>query len=245
VKYKIITLDKVDSTQTYAKTHKDDFKPDEITLITAEEQTIGYGRQGKTWYSPNRKNIYATFCFKLEKDQNNLTALCHLMTLSLCTVLSNYDLCPHIKWPNDVFLSEKKLSGTLCETVQEKDHIDTYLGIGINVNMTTEDFAKMDPQTNPTSLHFETGKTFDRQKLLDELQKTFLENLTVFKKEGFCPFHNEFDSLLLYKGQKVCVDTGKTQITGTLHSTTVDGALNLFLDTKDMACVTCGSLKKL
>src|SRR3989344_8972784 len=97
-----ISLDKIDSTNTYAKKHAAEFASDKIACITAEEQTGGRGRYQRTWLSPRGVNLYVTFAFLLPKKTPHLTSLAQMMTCSLASLLLLEGLSPKIKWPNDV-----------------------------------------------------------------------------------------------------------------------------------------------
>jgi BirA family transcriptional regulator, biotin operon repressor / biotin---[acetyl-CoA-carboxylase] ligase len=238
---KDIHLESVDSTNLYAKSHCNQFDPNQLTCITAEEQTAGRGRMQRHWHSPKGQNIYATFYFRLPLHALHLISLSQIMTLSLSLILIKEGLAPKIKWPNDVQLNGKKMAGILCETQFCSDHIDIFLGIGINVNMTTEQISQIDQPA--TSLFIETNQTWDRAALLKKLQKQFLTDLQKFKKEGFTPFHSQFENLLAYKGQSIRCFDGKKEWVGICHSITNDGQLNIYLPNKEIHTVLSGDIK--
>lgn len=233
-----IHLDSVDSTNTYAKQNCGSFPRDQITCVTAEEQTAGRGRYQRKWFSPKGVNIYATFYFRLPINALHLVSLAQVMTYSFASVLLHEGLHPKIKWPNDVQLNGKKLSGVLCETLFHKEFVEIFLGIGINVNL--EDTAKIDQPA--TSLKIETGRKWDKTALLKKVQKQFGADLEKFKKEGFTPFHSQFENLLAYKGQTVRCFDGKKEWVGICHSLTNDGQLNIYLPDKSIHAVTSGDL---
>lgn len=233
-----IHLDSIDSTNTYAKQHAATFPPDQITCITAEEQTAGRGRYQRKWVSPRGANLLVTFYFRLPLDTMHLTSLAQVMACSFASLLIVEHLHPKIKWPNDVQLSGKKVSGVLCETSFHPTHVEIFLGIGINVNMDAATAAQIDQPA--TSLKIETGHTWDRKTLLAKLQRQFATDLEKFKKEGFEPFHSAFENLLAYKGEPIRVFDGKKEWTGICHSLTNDGQLNLYLPDKSIHTVTSG-----
>jgi BirA family biotin operon repressor/biotin-[acetyl-CoA-carboxylase] ligase len=235
-----IHLDSIDSTNTYAKQHSASFAPDRITCITAEEQTAGRGRFQRKWVSPRGVNLYATFYFRLPAHTLHLISMGQVMTYSFASLLLQAGLHPKIKWPNDVQLEGKKISGVLCETSFTRDFADLFLGIGVNVNL-EEKIAKQIDQP-ATSLLIETGRSWDRQALLKALQKQFAANLEKFEKEGFFPFHSAFENLLAYKGQTVRCFDGKKEWVGICHSLTNDGQLNLYLPDKTIYTVLSGEL---
>lgn len=238
---KDIHLKSINSTNDYAKTHCSQFSPAQITCITAEEQTAGYGRMQRRWYSPKGENIYATFYFQLPLQSLHLMSLGQIMTLSLSMVLLKEGLFPKIKWPNDIQLNGKKMAGVLCETRFHSDHIDIFLGIGVNVNMDAEQLSHIDQPA--TSLSIETNQPWNCGSLLKKLQKQFLIDLQKFKKEGFTPFHSQFENLLAYKGQTIRCFDGKKEWVGICHSITNDGQLNLYLPNKEIHTILSGDIK--
>jgi BirA family biotin operon repressor/biotin-[acetyl-CoA-carboxylase] ligase len=222
-----IRLHSIDSTQSYAKEHAAEFPPDQITCITAEEQTAGRGRFKRSWLSPKGVNLYATFYFRLPSSTKDLISLAQLLACSLAKLLLEVGLHPKIKWPNDIQLSGKKLSGILCETSFQKNEIEIFLGIGINVNMEAHFLGKIDQPA--TSLKVETGMDWDRMELLKKLQVQWTYDLELFKKEGLAPFHTFLEKHLAYKGEEIRFFDGKKEWVGICHSLTPDGQLNILL----------------
>ncbi len=239
---KTIRLDSVDSTNTYAKQHAASFSPHEIICITADAQTAGRGRFGRPWLSPKGANIYATFSFRLPLQTMHLTSLGQVMAATVANLLVNEHLHPQIKWPNDVQLSGKKLAGVLCETEFHRDAVQVFLGVGINVNMELRELQTIDQPA--TSLQAETGHAWDKEALLQKLQKQFAVDLEKFKNGGFAPFHHLFENLLAHKGEVIRCFDGKKTWEGICHSVTNDGQLNLYLGDKTMHTVTAGDVKK-
>lgn len=235
-----IHLDLVDSTNTYAKHHAGSFPKERITCVTAEEQTAGRGRYQRKWVSPKGVNIYATFYFTLPLNTPDLVSLSQLMAYSLATLLVQEGFKPKIKWPNDIQLSGKKVSGILTETEFSRDFVQIYLGIGINVNLDEVSAGQIDQPA--TSLLIETGKKWDKSGFLHKLQKQFEKDLGKFKLEGFAPFFKEFDHLLAFKGETVRCYDGKKEWVGICHSLTQDGQLNLLLPDKTLHTVLSGEI---
>lgn len=236
-----IQLETVDSTNTYAKHHAATFPKDRITCISAEEQTAGRGRYQRKWVSPKGGNIYATFYFTLPVNTRDLVSLSQVMAYSFAALLIQEGLKPKIKWPNDIQLNGKKVSGILCETQFHRDVIELFIGIGINVNLDAASAMQIDQPA--TSLLIETGKKWDKMGLLHKLQKQFAGDLEKFKKEGFAPFYKEFDHLLALKGETVRCYDGKKEWVGVCHSLTKDGQLNLLLPDKTLHTVLSGDIK--
>ena len=236
-----IRLNSVNSTNTYAKQYAKTFARDTITCIVADEQTAGRGRFQRSWLSPPGVNLYTTFFFRLNKDALHLSSLAQVMAASLASVLLKDGLHPKIKWPNDVLLGNKKLSGVLCETVFHGDEVEVILGVGVNVNMPEQELAQVGQPA--TSLKVHTGHSWDRAALLAKLQTQFAHDLELFQAKGFAPFHAMFENLLAYKGDTVRVFDGKETWEGVCHSLTMDGQLNLWMPDHTMRAVRAGDLQ--
>jgi BirA family biotin operon repressor/biotin-[acetyl-CoA-carboxylase] ligase len=237
-----IHLDAIDSTNTYAKENSAQFNPDDITRISCDEQFKGRGRFNRVWISPKGKNIYLTYFFTYEKNPMEINNLAQILCLSIAKLLSREGLDPKIKWPNDILINQKKISGILCETVDLQDKFGVVLGTGINVNMEEDLLKEIDQPA--TSLQVETGKSFDKHALMNSLDEFFLKDLALYKKEGFKPFYMSYDALLTHKGMPISIKQGSKTLSGTLHSLNPDGRLNLLLENGEIQTITSGEIKK-
>ncbi|NGX55862.1 MAG: Bifunctional ligase/repressor BirA [Candidatus Anoxychlamydiales bacterium] len=239
MKIQDIFLDEVTSTQEYAKKNISSLNEDDFICISAKKQTNGKGRFKRTWLS-NEGNLFLTYVFKLKKNILHLTSISHILALSLIEVLIDENIKPFIKWPNDIFLNNKKLSGILCELKMEDDFVNVYIGIGINVNMNKEELEKIDKPA--TSLSIEIKKEWNLKELQKKLSYKFIKNLKIFKNSGFTQFHEKFENLLLYKGDKIKFFDGEKEHVGILHSITCDGRLNLYMPNKEIKTFSSGDI---
>lgn len=111
------------------------------TLICAEEQTEGRGRQGRSWYSPPKSGLYFSLIVRPRRDSKFWPLLTHVASIALVRTLQDFvdtKIIPHpldmnIKWPNDVLISGKKCAGILLETLSEPENPAVVVGVGINV----------------------------------------------------------------------------------------------------------------
>jgi BirA family biotin operon repressor/biotin-[acetyl-CoA-carboxylase] ligase len=236
-----IHLDTIDSTNSYGLRHAASFLPDHITCISADKQTAGYGRSHDHWHSPGGVNLYLTYVFTLPTSIPDLPCLSHLMGYSLALIL--HRLSPQMKWPNDLLLQSKKLSGILTETIFAQNIVHIVLGIGINVNMPSDLLDKIDQPA--ISLLVATGHTWDRDALKKELDQSFLRNLETFKREGFAPFQHEINKLLAYRGEQVELSDHGQVWEGILVGVGKDGRIMLQLGNKEIHYSFSGSLKPL
>lgn len=222
----------IGSTNSWAKENVHAFDQQKLTVITAEEQTAGRGRYKRTWVSPPNVNIYATYCFFTDELSSALMNVAQVLPLSMAKVLEAHAVFPSIKWPNDLLLSQKKVSGILCETVGTDGKFCVVLGIGLNVNMTKEEIAAIDRPA--TSLLVETGSSFALSDLIEELNFKFKEDLEFFLKNGFFPFFEEYNARFFKSDHIVDFYTGSSVIQGKPHSINPDGSLNFYTDDQKM-----------
>lgn len=235
-----IFLDKVDSTQTFVKKNYLSFDPNVITCVFAEEQTQGIGRFHRKWISFAHKSIAATFYLTISSSIKNITTLGQILALSLATILKKHNLDIKIKWPNDLMINDKKVAGILCETIIAENHFHIFLGIGINVNVDKELISLIDQPA--TSLQIESKKQWDRTALLKELQEQFLQNLDKFLAKGFNPFHDLFESLLLYMDKDILLFDGQNTYEGRIDSITDSGALKFKLKNDQIKIFQAGDI---
>lgn len=167
-----IHLDTVDSTNSWAKKH---VRPSNSLLcVTAEEQTGGRGQGSKSWVSPRGENLYASLCFAVPRDFPKINELNSMLARSPSSVLETYGYAAQIKQPNDLLINQKKVAGILTEAITYKDHIDLFLGIGINVNMTSEHLKQIDQPATSLQLESKDQQPLDRLKLLHALTQHFI-----------------------------------------------------------------------
>jgi len=136
----------------------------EGTIVIAEEQTAGRGRFGRAWVSPAGKNIY--FTLLLRPSAERLRRLSMLSPLAVAVAIEQVTgLSANIKWPNDVLISERKVSGILIDTELSGDEPRYALdGIGINVNVDIEPDSEISGIA--ASVKEELGREASREAIL-------------------------------------------------------------------------------
>lgn len=152
---------------------------DEGTVVVAEEQTKGRGSRGRVWISPPGANLLMSIILRPQISAERLGELAFVGAIALAgTLRESYGLDARIKWPNDVRIGRKKVSGMIVEATKGA----VVLGIGVNVNWT--DLAE-EISTTATSLTIELGSSVDKETLL----KRFLDDLDisygVYRARGF------------------------------------------------------------
>ncbi|MEM8727269.1 MAG: biotin--[acetyl-CoA-carboxylase] ligase [Chlamydiota bacterium] len=235
-----IHLEKVNSTNTYAKENYSRFDRNKITRITADEQTAGRGRLNRNWVSPKEKNIYLTYFFTPAKKVIEINNIAQILALSITKLLTKLGLSPDIKWPNDVLVNGKKIAGILCETIDLQPNFGVVLGTGGNVNMSEETLDRIDRPA--TSLVVEIGRQRESTPLIKILEEFFLEDYHLYLKSGFQPFYASYNALLTHKGKPITFEQNGRLISGTLHSLNPDGRLNVLSDHGRIQTLSSGEI---
>lgn len=169
-------LCEIDSTNNYIKS-RHAFLPNGFCVV-ASSQLSGRGRQGKSFYSPKGKGLYASVLIK-DKDLVDDGLLTAKMSLAVCRAIdrltgTNDANGVKIKWVNDIYFGSKKLCGILCERAKGNDGRDFVVaGIGINLEFDASG-APRDILHTATSLFDITKKHYDMEVLL----KLLLEEIS-------------------------------------------------------------------
>lgn len=147
--YTHIPLDKIDSTNTQAARFLDEGAAGDHTVITANEQGQGRGRGNREWISQTG-NLYATLCLKPARPEMEWPHLCFVMSLAIAEALKNIlsnKSQVQVKWPNDVLVNGRKISGILLEIHQTTQALK-YMLIGFGVNCRSHPQTTLFPATD-------------------------------------------------------------------------------------------------
>jgi BirA family biotin operon repressor/biotin-[acetyl-CoA-carboxylase] ligase len=117
---------------------------------------------------------------------------------------------------------------------------DIFAGIGINVNMDKQDLQEIGQPA--TSLKNETGYLWNRETLLQTLQRQFTQDLELFKQSGFAPFHSFCEHYLAYKNEEVRCFDGQKEWTGICRSLSNTGGLQLELSDRSIHIANSGEI---
>lgn len=165
-----------------------------MTFAVAEGQTAGRGQGTNTWESETGKNLL--FSVKTHPKGLRATrqyAMLEAGALAVCRALRHYAEGITVKWPNDVYWRDRKISGTLSECSIQKGMVGScIIGTGINVNQTV--FRSSAP--NPVSLKQITGKDIDREEVLRLFTKYFGDYLKRIDNGDYESLHAEYEASL-------------------------------------------------
>ena len=186
---KILTLPKVDSTNNYVASHAAEL--DDMTMVTAIEQTAGRGQRGNSWESEPGKNLTFTLLYRPTGVAPGLQfSISEAAALAMADALDRYGIEAKIKWPNDIYAGDRKIAGILIEHSLTPELIEhSRIGIGLNVNQT--EFRGSAP--NPVSMAMLCGKEHDRDEVAAVAAEALERRLPECEDEGGrTRLHEEF-----------------------------------------------------
>ena len=237
---KVIKLEKVDSTNNYAKLNIESFA--DKTVIHALSQTAGRGRLNRSWVDLGYGNLFMSFVLKpsvnYKQEYSNIT---QVLSVALCKVLESYGLFPEIKWPNDVLIDGKKIAGILSESVMSGSLLKgIVLGIGVNLNAKSSDIESI-PNKIATSLNLELGTDINMEHFANELIAQFFAMYDEFLKVGFEYIADDYVERNCFLNKELSVQIFDNIETGLAKSINDRGELVLLKDDKELV-LTIGDI---
>lgn len=190
-----IRLEEVDSTNRYAKTLSES---DEWQLVTAEFQTAGRGAGTNSWESERGENLLFSLVVRPKSlEASRAFALSEALSLAISDALSSYVEGVSIKWPNDIYCGQRKMTGILIENELAGPLVRrSILGVGLNVNQ--KRFVSDAP--NPVSLRQVLGREADREEVLERLLDGFALYVAMLENGRFDELHQLYLSRLFRLG---------------------------------------------
>ena len=194
----------------------------EGTAVIAGEQTVGQGRMGRVWLSPEGSIAMSVILYP------EIVYLPSLIMVASLAVVHSIELVtglePQVKWPNDILIADKKVCGILIESKVRGKVVDySIIGIGVNVNLTPSDLGEF--PLPATTLSEELGRVVSRldivRQLLIELDRLYLSLLAGGS------VYEEWRDRLVTLGKQVRVTWGKARYDGIAESVARDGSLQL------------------
>lgn len=219
----------IDSTNQYLIQRISELESGDVCI--AEYQSAGRGRRGRQWISPFGRNLYLSMYWKLEQGPAAAIGLSLVVGVILAGVLKKFGADDvKVKWPNDLYLNDKKLSGILVElTGKTGDVAHIVTGIGINIAMSNKNQNVIDQQWINLE---QVGIKIDRNKLACEMTNSLREAFAQFEKQGLAAFIERWKSLDNFMNRKVKLIIGEKEIFGIAKGINEQGALLLEQDNK-------------
>ncbi len=234
---RVIVYPKLTSTMEIARIAASNGVP-EGTVIIAEEQTAGKGRLDRSWVSPKGCAILSIILYP---DIMRLPSLIMVASVALINTIKKITgLKASIKWPNDILINGKKVSGILIEsTINDKNVGYAVIGMGINVSFNINDYPEI--ASIATTLSDEKGKYISRvdiiRTLLVEIEKLYLL-LSTDKDAIYREWRDNMDTI----GKRVSAKAGDIVYEGVADSVSEDGSLVLTLSNGKQVNFTAGDV---
>jgi len=214
----------------------------DLSLVVADEQTMGRGRLDRPWFTPPRTALAFSLILRpTSAEKPLLSRTVGLAALAFADVLQALDLNPLIKWPNDILLNGRKLAGILIEAIWFEDEVQSIVvGMGINISKGAV------PQTDilgfpATSLENMLGYIPDRNIILHAI----LANIIALRPHmGTDAFMSSWEKKLAYYGRQVRVEMGgEKSVSGKVAGLESDGSLKIQNDDGKIVSVRFGDVR--
>jgi BirA family transcriptional regulator, biotin operon repressor / biotin---[acetyl-CoA-carboxylase] ligase len=200
----------------------------EGTLVIADEQTAGRGRLMREWHSSPSSGIWMSLILKPHLPPQKAPQFTLITAVAVVQAIEEVtELQPQIKWPNDILINGKKVTGILTELQAESDKINSIIiGIGMNVNHTIDHFPD-EIRSIATSLAIEKGNQLSRAELVQNVLERIESLYKLYMKEGFTPIKLLWESYAVSIGKKIRARTINGTIEGTALGITAEGVLKI------------------
>ena len=194
-KVRIIWLDSAKSTNSELRMRLGEL--DNLSVIAAVDQTAGRGQGSHTWYSSPRTNLTFSILYRFPEDGQGLLKVADMLLVTQITTLGIRDyllskgITAGIKWPNDIWVGDRKICGILIENILDGDRIEaSIVGIGLDVNEETwpEELPNPVSMKQLTGIHYELVS--ELEELCASISKRYFQSMD---KEGRKSLEKEFN----------------------------------------------------
>ena len=216
----LIVLPEVESTNSFLREHPG--HPDRVTVVVTDNQTAGRGRQGRVWSAPPASGLALSVRVPRAADTAWVAAFPLLVGGVVCDVIGQETgIVASLKWPNDVLVGGKKVSGILCEA----DDGSVIAGVGVNI--TYPEDALPTPQSTSLHLHAEVGQGM-ADRLVRGMVSGIIEAVEKARAGHLPQLLDDITGKLATIGQQVTVDfPDGSRREGTATGIGHDGSLEL------------------
>lgn len=223
------------------------------TVVVADEQTAGQGRQGHGWHSEKYSGLYMSEVLRLDIGSDTLPVVTLAIGLATAEAIAKTaGVACDLRWPNDILVNGKKCAGILVnivgQAVSPAGNVSSgqgsgalIIGIGINVNHT---HFPPDISSTATSLRIATGREHAREPLLYELIRSIDEHIDTLRSLGKDAVLRAFARSSTYvRGRRVVVDQPGGVIEGTTDGLDPQGFLLVKRDDGRRELIIAGGVR--
>ena len=226
-KHRISVIPVIDSTNQYLLDRMETLQSGDACV--AEYQQAGRGRRGRQWFSPFGSNLYLSMFWRLEQGPAAAMGLSLVIGIVMAEVLQELGAKDvRVKWPNDLYLQDRKLAGILVElTGKTGDAANLVIGAGINLAMRSPDASVV----NQGWINLqEAGINIDRNALTATLVNKLRQSLLDFERDGLTPFLQRWAALDNFINRPVKLLIGDREVLGIARGIDQQGGLLLEQD---------------
>lgn len=200
-------------------------------VCTAEQQSSGRGRRGRSWVSPFARNVYVSLIGEFTQGAAALEGMSLAVGVGVARALESCGISGvQLKWPNDILYEGTKLGGILLEMVGDAaGSCQLAIGVGLNVAMPVDAAQSIGQDwTDVRSIADARGIVCPgRNDLLSALLNELLPLIADFEGEGFAPWRQSWEALDAHAGKQVILSSGNGQMAGVARGVNERGALQL------------------
>lgn len=211
-------------------------------VILSEYQTMGRGRRGKNWVSPFAANLYLSMVWDFDQGASALQGLSLAIGVAVSRALKQLQVeGVQLKWPNDIYINNKKLGGILLEMVGDPaGQCTVIIGIGINHRMPEQSGEAIDQQW--TDLAAVTSEAVSRNKLAAYIINHCFDILSDYQQKGFARYQEEWQAIDAFQGAQAVVSTVNQSTVGMPVGVDEFGALKMKLANGEVKTFIGGEL---
>ena len=240
---KLFVYDEVGSTNDVLRELLGEGTATDGTVVISDSQTAGRGRLGRRWVSPAGSNLYLSALFCPEISPQESSVFTFLASCALVDVFSGYGVDATIKWPNDILVGGRKISGVLTELGTSDGAVDyLVIGIGVNLNL-PEEFIRRemtDISQKTTSLSILLGEKVGRERFCAELINALDRFYGEFRRRGTQAVVDIWVERWGFLGKQISVDLSGETISGVVERVDANGFLYVRTDEGDLRRVITG-----
>jgi len=194
------------------------------TVVVAEEQRKGRGRQGRAWDAPPFRALLFSALLEVEGGAERAALANLVAALAAADAIESIggpEL--RIRWPNDLVAEERKVAGILSEYGVSPGRL--VIGIGLNVNQEGAELPE-----GAASLRTLAGRSFDRGRILAEILNRLEDHLAALDARGFEPLRRRIEERSSLVGRTALLDLGRETVAAPVAGVGPRGGLVLEID---------------
>ena len=214
----------------------------DLSLVIADEQTAGRGRLNRKWFTPKGTALaFSVILNPTAAEKPHLSRIVGLAALAVAKALQTRGLPTQIKWPNDVLIRGRKVSGILTESVWSGEDVEcVVIGIGVNVRKGSVPPAEL-LQFPATSLEDELDPAPERGDILRDILGALIELRPLLGTDEIIA---QWEGLLALRDENVQVESEKNPpVTGQIYGLETDGSLRLRNEHGEFVTVRFGDVR--